>query len=33
MKVDKLGALLFASVYQEFQSLEDVQKALEKFSK
>lgn len=31
-KVDKLGALLFASVYKEFTSLEDVQKELEKFS-
>ncbi|MCA9387117.1 transcriptional repressor NrdR [Candidatus Dojkabacteria bacterium] len=31
-KVDKLGALLFASVYKEFKTLEDVQKELEKFS-
>lgn len=30
---DKLGALLFASVYKEFKTLEDVQKQLEKFSK
>ncbi len=29
---DKLGALLFASVYKEFKTLEDVQKELEKFS-
>lgn len=32
-QVDKLGALLFASVYKEFQSLEDVQKELERLSK
>ncbi len=32
-KRDKLGALLFASVYKEFKSLEDVQNELEKFSK
>ena len=31
-KVDKLGALLFASVYKEFKTLEDVQKELEKFT-
>lgn len=31
--IDKLGALLFASVYKEFQSLEDVQKELERLSK
>ncbi len=32
-KVDKLGALLFASVYKEFSSLEDVQNELERISK
>jgi transcriptional repressor NrdR len=32
-KVDKLGALLFAAVYKEFQSLEDVQKELERLDK
>lgn len=32
-KTDKLGALLFASVYKEFQSLEDVQAELERLSK
>jgi transcriptional repressor NrdR len=32
-KIDKLGAILFASVYKEFQSLEDLQKELEKYSK
>lgn len=32
-KVDKLGALLFASVYREFQSLEDVQNELERLEK
>lgn len=32
-KVDKLGALLFAAVYKEFQTLEDVQEQLEKLSK
>lgn len=32
-EVDKLGALLFASVYKEFQSLEDIQKELERLSK
>ncbi|MEP7103409.1 MAG: transcriptional regulator NrdR [Candidatus Dojkabacteria bacterium] len=32
-KIDKLGALLFASVYKEFQSLEDVQKEMERISK
>jgi transcriptional repressor NrdR len=32
-KLDKLGALLFAAVYKEFQSLEDVQKELERLSK
>lgn len=31
-QIDKLGALLFAAVYKEFNSLEDVQKELEKFS-
>lgn len=32
-KVDKLGALLFAAVYKEFQTLEEVQEQLEKLSK
>lgn len=32
-KIDKLGALLFAAVYKEFQTLEDVQEQLEKLSK
>lgn len=32
-KIDKLGALLFASVYKEFKSLEDVQDELERLSK
>jgi transcriptional repressor NrdR len=32
-QIDKLGALLFASVYKEFQSLEDVQIELERLSK
>lgn len=32
-KTDKLGALLFAAVYKEFQSLEDVQSELERLSK
>lgn len=32
-QIDKLGALLFASVYKEFQRLEDVQKELERLSK
>jgi transcriptional repressor NrdR len=32
-KIDKLGALLFAAVYREFQSLEDVQKELERLEK
>lgn len=31
-KIDKLGALLFASVYKEFGTLEDVQKELERLS-
>lgn len=31
--IDKLGALLFASVYREFQSLEDVQNELERLEK
>jgi transcriptional repressor NrdR len=31
--IDKLGALLFAAVYKEFQSLEDVQNELERLSK
>ncbi len=29
-KIDKLGALLFAAVYKDFQSLEDVQKELKR---
>jgi transcriptional repressor NrdR len=32
-KIDKLAALLFASVYKEFQSLDDVQRELERLSK
>jgi transcriptional repressor NrdR len=32
-KIDKLAALLFASVYKEFQSLEQVQAELERLSK
>ena len=32
-KVDKLGALLFAAVYKEFETLEDVQNELSKLSK
>lgn len=32
-KTDKLGALLFASVYKEFQSLEEVQNELERLTK
>ncbi len=32
-KIDKLGALLFASVYKEFRSLDDVQRELERLSK
>lgn len=32
-RIDKLGALLFASVYREFQSLEDVQDELERLEK
>lgn len=32
-RIDKLGALLFAAVYKEFESLEDVQKELERLSK
>lgn len=31
-RIDKLSALLFAAVYKEFQSLEDVQKELERLS-
>lgn len=31
-KIDKLGALLFASVYKEFQSIEDIQKELAKYT-
>ena len=31
-KLDKLSALLFAAVYKEFKSLEDVQKELERLS-
>lgn len=32
-RIDKLGALLFASVYKEFESLEEVQKELKRLSK
>lgn len=32
-RIDKLGALLFAAVYKEFQSLEEVQRELERLSK
>src|SRR5260221_8541024 len=32
-KIDKLGALLFAAVYKEFSSLEDVQSEMERLSK
>ena len=32
-KIDKLGALLFASVYKEFKSLKDIQNELKEFSK
>lgn len=32
-KIDKLGALLFASVYKEFTTLEDVQAELERLAK
>mgnify|MGYP001491080216 FL=1 len=32
-KIDKLSALLFAAVYKEFKSLEDVQKELERLEK
>ena len=32
-KIDKLSALLFAAVYKEFTSLEDVQKELERLEK
>ena len=32
-KIDKLGALLFAAVYREFKSLEDVHEELERLSK
>ncbi len=31
-KIDKLGALLFAAVYKEFESLEDVEKELKKLN-
>lgn len=31
-KIDKLGALLFAAVYKEFQTLEDVENELKKLS-
>lgn len=31
-KIDKLGALLFAAVYKEFQSLEDVKRELDRLS-
>lgn len=31
-QIDKLGALLFASVYKEFQSIEDIQQELEKYT-
>ncbi len=31
-KIDKLSALLFAAVYKEFRSLEDVQRELERLS-
>lgn len=31
-QIDKLSALLFAAVYKEFKSLEDVQKELERLS-
>lgn len=32
-QIDKLGALLFAAVYKEFRTLEDVQSELERLSK
>ena len=32
-KIDKLGALLFASVYKEFETLKQVQKELERLGK
>lgn len=32
-KIDKLGALLFAAVYKEFSSLEDVQAEMSRLSK
>ncbi len=32
-QIDKLGALLFAAVYKEFKSLEDVEKELNRLSK
>jgi transcriptional repressor NrdR len=32
-KIDKLSALLFASVYKEFKTLEDVEKELERLAK
>lgn len=31
-KLDKLGAVLFASVYKEFKSLEDLQNEIEKYA-
>lgn len=31
-QIDKLGALLFAAVYKDFQSLEDVQQELERLT-
>lgn len=32
-KIDKLGALLFAAVYKEFESLEDVERELKRLNK
>lgn len=32
-KIDKLGALLFAAVYKEFETLEEVEQELEKLGK
>lgn len=32
-EVDKLGALLFAAVYKEFDTLEDVEKELKRLTK
>ncbi len=32
-KIDKLGALLFAAVYKEFEDLEDVEKELKRLTK